>query len=105
MTDIIHPVHNNLHSEMRCGIFTGPKGDIIIVHDQSILQPILWIEYTPEDHSFILVYEDGTIQNLGIDMPKNMLEHLTKGDNVTLSHIPTNGPVSSKTITFIVKEY
>lgn len=97
------PILKDLNTEMRCGMFTNEKGEILIVHDQEIASPIQWIEYDEADYSFSLIHENGYIQPLGLKLDNKMKANLTHGSKVTLSYLVDNKVKSSQTVVFLVK--
>lgn len=94
-----------LSKEMRCGMFTNSKGQILIGHDQDIQSDIQWIEYDQSDNSFVLIHEDGTVQDLGLNIDKKMQSNIVHGIDVTLVKVVDNKMLSSQNVTLVVKDY
>lgn len=93
-----------LNKEMRCGIFTNANGRIVIIHDQKIKKNLEWVEYDGMMQEMHLIYDDGTMQNLGISMPNGMLAKLSQGDLVYLLHLVGGEIQSSQEVVFLWRE-
>ena len=101
--NLSEPVLKDLKTEMRCGMFTNAKGEVLIVHDQEIASPIQWIEYDEADDSFSLIHENGHIQPLGLKLDHKMKENLLHGSEVTLARLVDKKIKSSQTVLFLFK--
>ena len=97
------PVLQDLNAEMRCGIFSNAKGQIMIIHDQELVSPIQWIEYYEAEDSFSLIHEDGHIQPLGLQLDQKMKANLKHGTEVTLACLFDKKIRSSQTVVFLIK--
>ena len=98
-----NPVLASLYQEMKCGIFTNPDGEVLIVHDQPVQSPIEWIEYDQNTQQFLLVHKHGYIQELGIELDQNMLSNLSQGQEITLAHIVDKKIKALQTVVFLFK--
>lgn len=94
----------DLNQEMRCGIFTNAKGEVLIIHDQPLKSDIQWIEYAPKEQSFCIIHEDGHIQNLGVPFDKKIKNHLLSGQEVSLAHMVEQKIISTQTVPLIIQE-
>jgi len=97
----LNPLLDSLDSAMRCAILTNPKGEVTILHDQSLSGDIEWIEYDEVEDTFSLIYEQGRIQPLGLSIEAKMKENLIKAQSVTLLHIKDKQAMSSQDVSFI----
>lgn len=95
----------NLSEEMRCGILTNPKGEVLIVHEQEVGCPIQWVEFDPSENTFSLIHEDGRIQDLGIELDDKIKNNLSHGQEVTLAHLVNKEIKSTQSVTFVVRDY
>lgn len=95
----------SLNDEMRCGIFTNGKGQILIIHEQNLRSDIQWVEYDPSIGTFALIHEDGSPQDLGIDVHEKMRANLNLAKEVTLAKMVNKNVESVQTITFLIKDY
>ncbi len=66
----------------------------MIIHDQKLKNDLDYVEYDEHLKTFSLVYADGSMQGLGIDIPANMLKDISSGQEVKLLYL-INGQVSS----------
>ena len=55
-------MHNDLHKEMRCGLLSNEKGEILLIYDGELASYIQWVEYNPSNEIFSLIHLDGTAQ-------------------------------------------
>ena len=100
-----NPVLENLYEEMKCGIFTNPNGEVLIVHDQPIQSRIEWVEYDQNTNQFALIHENGKIQDLGIELDQAVIGNLSHAQEVTLSYLLDKKIKSSQTVVLLVKDY
>ena len=98
-------VLENLDNEMRCGIFTNSKGEVLIVHDQETQSPIQWIEFIPETKALTLVHEEGQIQNLGISVDDKMEANLLQAQEVVLAHLINKQIKSTQSVTLVIQDH
>lgn len=97
------PVLSNLNDTMRCGILTNSRGDILILHDMPLSDPVDYIEYDPQDEKFTLIFEDGKTQDIGIDIDEKMAIDLSHGLQVTLGYFSEKKIQSAQTVTFLIR--
>lgn len=90
---------------MKCGIFTNPKGEILIVHDQPLTESLEWIEYDQQEDTFCLIFENGELQNLGINLDESMKSNIRHGQEVKLAHIQDEKIQSSQAIVLIIRDF
>lgn len=98
------PVLTNLNETMRCGILTNSNGDILILHDMPLNGFVDYIEYDQQEDTFTLIFEDGKMQNIGIDFDRKMASDLSHGLQVTLGYFLDKKIESSQTVTFLVRD-
>ena len=96
---------DDLTTEMRCGIISNKKGEIVIIHDQPIVSKIQWIEYDPNKSDFSLVHEDGTIQNLGLPFDDKMTKNLKHGAEVILAYVVNGEFKRTYKTTLVTQDY
>lgn len=94
-----------LNAEMRCGILSNAKGEILIIHDKPIRSDIQWVEYNPDEKTFFLIHMDGTSQDLGLEFDQKMIENLKHGTEVALAQIADGKMQSSQKTTLIIQDY
>ena len=94
-----------LTEEMRCGIFTNAKGEILIIHDKDMPSDVEWIEYNTIEDQFSLIHHDGQTQDLGIKFDTKIKQNLLHGTEVTLALMLDKKIVSSHKAVFVIKEY
>jgi len=95
----------NLSTEMRCGILSNAKGEIVIIHDKEISSEIQWVEYNPQQQIFSLIHSDGTVQNLGLKFDAKMESNLKHGMDVIFAHIVDGTTQSTYKATLVLQEY
>lgn len=95
----------NLNQEMRCGIFTNPQGEILIIHDLALQSEIQWVEYDPNEQTFSIIHEDGRVQELGIPFNQKIKDNLSHGQEVTLAHMIDKKIQSSQKVIFVIREH
>ena len=100
-SSVLQPLGDN----MRCGVFTNEGGHVLIVYDKAIEGSIEWIEYHKEDNNLFFVYEDGRIQDLGVVIDKETARNLTRGKQVTLSHVQDKVIHSNQAVQLIIQEH
>ena len=98
------PMLENLNTQMRCGIFTNAGGEILIIHDQKIEGVIDYIQYDLREPSFSLIFDDGKIQNLGIDFDEIIKSNLLHGSEVTLAYMDAKTIQSSQKVLFLINK-
>lgn len=96
---------NDLKTEMRCGILSNRKGEIVIIHDQPIVSKIQWIEYDPNESDFLLVHEDGTVQNLGLPFEDKMKNNLQHGTEVILAYVVNGEFKTTYKTKLVIQDY
>ena len=94
-----------LNEQMRCGVFTNAKGDVLIVHDQKISGELEWVEYNKTESTISLIQDDGGIIDLGIAVDDKMKKNLAHGLMVSLAFIQDKEIVSSQKITMVIQDY
>lgn len=97
--------HDPLNKIMKCGMFTNDQGDILIIHDQPIAQTVDWVEYRPSDQTFSLICENGSVQDLGIELDKKTKNNLSTGRGVKLAYIDGGTIQSVQTVHIIIQDY
>lgn len=102
MTKSSH-VTQSLKKSMKCGIFTNKEEQILLVHREEIIEPVIWVEYDKNNNTLTLVYEDGGTQDLGLDINKGMKDHLAQGKNVTLALLIDKEIVSRQETALVIK--
>lgn len=100
-----NPVNEPLNTEMRCGILTNAKGEILILHDQDISAAVQWVEFDSENDKVYLVLENGRLQSLGFHIDAKMKSNLMQGLEVTLVKLADKKIQSSQNATIIIKDY
>jgi hypothetical protein len=98
------PILNTLKDEMRCGIFTNAKGEILIVHDHELSGYLGWVEYDEADSRLYLVRETGSIQPLGLDIDKAVQKNLRKANTITLAHLSNQTIISTQQVVLIFRK-
>jgi hypothetical protein len=96
---------NSLNEEMRCGMFTNKEGQLLIVHDKEIISPVQWAEFDTADNKLSLIHEDGSVQELGLEIDKKMQGNLLKGKELTLAKIENKKICSSMKAPIVIKDY
>lgn len=97
------PILDHLSSKMRCGIFTNAQGEILIIHDRKITSTVDYIEYDPQEKSFSLIYDDGKMQELGVEFNEKIKDNLLHGSEVTLARMKNKKIISSQKILFLIR--
>lgn len=100
-----YAVLSDLNSQMRCGIFTNAKGEVLIVHDEEIKGSIDYVHYDLSDLSFSLVFEDGRTQNLGIELDGKIRQNLLQGSEVTIAFLDGKTIKRAQHVLFLIREY
>ena len=100
-----HSMFKDLSQEMRCGIFTNPQGEILIIHDKELQSEIQWVEYDPNEQSFSIIHEDGGIQELGIPFNQKIKDNLAHGQEVTLALMVDKKIQSSQKTVFVIRDH
>lgn len=72
-------IQTPLNQVMRCSILSNVHGDIVILHGQAFMSEISWVEFNKIENAFMIVYEDGEMQNLGIPIEPQMAENIAQG--------------------------
>lgn len=93
-----------LSQEMRCGIFSNSQGKVMIIHDKKLKNDLDYIEYDEHEKKISLIYMDGSLQDLGIDIPPDMLKDMSAGQEVDLLHL-INGKITSSLKTVFLWRY
>jgi len=88
---------------MRCGLFTGSKGDILLAHYEPLQYKVDYIEYDVTTNKFSLVYETGVIQHLGLEMDDAVNNNLLNGIEVTLAYMKDQKFISTQKVVFIIQ--
>lgn len=108
MTDFELPeniVLEPLNEEMRCGIFTNSKGQVLIVHVQDIQSPVQWLEYDQHENKLFIIHENGNTQDLGLSVSAKMQSNLLQASEVILAKFADKKIQSSQKITLVIKDY
>lgn len=90
---------------MSCGVFTNAAGQITIVHDKVITDPLRWLEFDTTGDSFTLVYENGETQPLGITLSPPARANLLKAQDVDIVCIADKERITRRTLTLIIRDY
>lgn len=98
------PILSNLNDTMRCGVLTNAKGEILILHDMPLSDPVDYIEYDKQDKTCALIFEDGKVQSIGIDMDEKMEADLSHGIKVTIGYFSDKKIQSAQTVTFLIRD-
>jgi len=72
-------IQTPLNQVMRCSILSNAHGDIVILHGQAFMSEISWIEFNNIENTFMIVYEDGEMQSLGIPIEPAMAANISSG--------------------------
>ncbi len=104
MNDTLPSVMCGLHQSMRCCLLTNPQGQVLIAHDQPI-GAVEWIEFNPNDNSFTLVFDGGSMQPLGLDLNLQMKQNLSHGQEVALVYMVEQDIRSTQKTMFIIQDY
>ena len=91
--------------EMKCGMFSMADGRVMVVHDKPIKFNVAWIEYNHKNESINLIGDDGTQQDMGLELDDATKRNLLNGQNVTFTHIANSKLLSSRKIALIVQDY
>ncbi|MFP4098086.1 MAG: hypothetical protein ACLFP8_06795 [Alphaproteobacteria bacterium] len=97
--------HPALSDQMRCGILSNSSGQIAIIYDQTLEEPFEWAEYETSTGTLYLVHQDGTMQNLGLDIDGKMKENIAHGSQVNLLQIVEGKVVAHFETTLIIRDY
>ncbi len=95
----------DLNSQMRCGIVTNLKGDILIVHDLEIKSEIQWVEFDEVEQKLFLIHEDGMPQDLGIQLDSKMRCNIAQGTSVMITQVVDSQIIAFQETTIIIKNY
>ena len=95
----------SLNTQMRCGILSNAHGDVVILYDKEIKSDVQWIEYNTSEFSFSLVYEDGSLQDLGLKFDNKMQNNIQQAKEVTLIHIIDGKKHKEQKINLIIQTY
>ena len=100
-----HSFLPDLNKEMKCGVLSNTRGQILIIYDQDITSTIQWIEYDPADVKFTLIHEDGETQEIGVPIDSKMKYNLLNGQEVTLVQMSDKEIKSTQIVVLVIKEY
>lgn len=90
-----------LSKNMRCGIFVNDNGKIVIIHDKPLEKELSWIEYDDALTQTHLVYEDGSVQELGVKIPESMIKKMRNGQEVILIYLVKGKTKSAQQTVFL----
>lgn len=90
---------------MKFGLLSNPKGEMIIIHNVPLGQDVSWIEYTPQEEVFYIIYEDGQSEKLDLNFSESMKNNIINGTEVNISYIDDKKVLSNKIVTILIKEY
>lgn len=94
-----------LSRQMRCGMFSNGRGEIMLVHDQEIPQSVEWVEYDKMTGKISLIHEDGSLRYLGIDLDSRTKSNLRHGINIIMSLIQNSKIIKSNRVSLVVQDY
>ncbi|MGC3940948.1 hypothetical protein ACOTTU_24375 [Roseobacter sp. EG26] len=80
----------DLQTVMRCGVFSNGRGEVLIVHDESI-GSLLWVEINFDEKTVVLIFEDGQSQNLGLELDPRTISNLRACSEVVVAHLSDKG--------------
>lgn len=98
------PILDKLNSTMRCAILTNSKGEILIIHDKNLDGVVDYIEYDPTEQSFSLIFDDGRMQDLGLEFDEKIKKNLLHGAEVNLVYMESKVIQSSQKTVFLIRE-
>ncbi len=94
-----------MNMEMRCGILSNAKGEIVIIHDRGMKSPVQWVEYHVGDNKIFLIHEDGSSQNLGLEIDGRMKGNLSHGVGITLVRIVDGKVGATQKVSLMIQDY
>lgn len=97
------PLLENLGQKKRCGIFTNPHGEVLIIHDGVIEGVLDYIEYDPQEQGFYLIFDDGRMQQLGIKFNEKIEHNLLTASEVTLAFMENKIIQSSQKVILLIR--
>lgn len=93
---------DHLQNEMKCALLTNSDGQILIIHDQELIDNVAWIELDNVcSDELTLVFDNGKMQGLGINLSKQENINLIHGQEITLALLEDKQIVNTKTVVFI----
>lgn len=90
---------------MKCGMFTNADGQVLLVHDKPVSSDIQWVEYNTDEKKFTLIHEDGSTQDLGIDLNEKSCANLLSGMEVRLAYISNHKIQDVQTVSIVIQDY
>lgn len=94
-----------LMEQMRCTLLTNDHGDVIVLHDQPLKSEVQWVEFNEEELSFTIVYEDGNIQPLGIQIALKFGKHISKSTKVQFALVKDKKTVAVQKVSIVIQDY
>lgn len=87
---------------MRCGILTNAQGQIVIVHDKEIISSVQWVEYDAANDTIMIIYADGSAQDLGVKIDDKTRANLVKAKDAIFSLVKDKKAHSAFKVAFII---
>ena len=103
-SELDNPVLTHLYLQMRCGMFTNDKGEVLIVHEEPLGGTVDWVEFDAQEQTFTLAFEDGRIQLLGLEVEPKAQRNLKLARRISLLHFRDKTIHAAKTVNFLYKD-
>lgn len=78
------PVFNALSEAGRVDLIVGKNEQVCIVHDTKLEYVLKWVEFDELTKSLTLISQQGQLQPLGLEVPKEMYEFLMDIDDIAV---------------------
>ena len=98
------PVLENLNGQMRCGVFTNDRGEVVFVHDRELPGDIQWVEYDPEKQDFMFIHENGQSQQSGISLSRKTQDNLLKASEIIAVQLKDKQIVSQIKLSLVIHD-
>ena len=78
------PVFNPLSEAGRVDLIVGKNEQVCVVHDTKLEYVLKWVEFDELTKSLTLISQQGQLQPLGLEVPKEMYEFLMDIDDIAV---------------------
>lgn len=90
---------DHLAMQQEVKIIVNMRGDICITHDAPFENTPLWVKYRQAAREVDILFDNGTSETIGFNIPDQINSYLVKANRVTLVRIAEQQPVEGwKTI-------
>ncbi|MDP7143507.1 MAG: hypothetical protein QF692_01060 [Alphaproteobacteria bacterium] len=82
-----HGIMRPLNTDMKVELVFGKNGTFSILHSARLPYILKWVEFEPEQRSFVFVSQEGYLQPLGMKVPEKIMDRLDKLDELAVMHV------------------